>query len=135
MLAEETRNTAARPRLSHYSLPPFFESKAKGASTVSVRAEALRRRPWPPSSSVLLTLSSVPGAPRLKSLDRGCSRVRWQHGEVIPTPETSSRRPGFAQLLPPLPRSFVRVHLIACQGWSCWTNFLSHADPEAHPTL
>lgn len=70
----------------------------------------------PPSSSVLLTFPSVPGAPCLKSPGRGGGRVPAQYAEVTATPETSSRRPGFSQLLPPSPRSFAQVHLAVCRG-------------------
>lgn len=121
MLADEQtprhqKNTTAQPRSSRYACPLLFGSGAKGASVVCVFTAALRWRPRLPSSSVLLTFMSVPGAPRLKSLGRGGRRVRSQYGEVTPTPETSSRRPGFAQLLPLFPRSFAHVHLMVCQG-------------------
>lgn len=38
--AEKSSGAAAAPRLAHYALPLLFESKAKGASTLPVRAAA-----------------------------------------------------------------------------------------------
>lgn len=118
---------------SHYSFSFLFESQAKGVSAVSVWAAASRWRPCSASILCVTHFVSVPGALRLKSLDWRGRRVQAQYGKVSPTPEKSSRRPDFFQLLSVFPRSSAHIHLTLCQGHFVVKNLPSNT--ETAPSL